>query len=239
MFNNSRTHQDEYIREYAFEPELLINREEYLREEERARKLPSTPVRLRWDEAIAKQKEQQKRTASQTENASDDKNQIEFEIEAFYYVSPWPSLSLLPSLSLSLYLRHPFRLGHGQTFAKTSEKLAMLLVLVFLIFVAFSFALLYTQIRIYLYTNIIYYFCFGRGTFLLHVQCESHWMNEIIMIYPIIYSSCEFPLRQKHLFIFRSFNFRVKKAFLSYARIPLSTLLSRILYDTIQYTITA
>lgn len=229
MFNNSRTHQDEYIREYAFEPELLINREEYLREEERARKLPSTPVRLRWDEAIAKQKEQQKRTATQTENASDDKNQIEFEIEAFYYVSPWPSFHL----SLSLYLRHPFRLGYRQTFAKTSEKLAMLLVLVFHIFVSFSFALLCTQIHIYLYTNIIYYFCFDRGNFLLHVQCESHWMNEIILIYPIIYSSCEFPLRHKHLFIFRSFNFHVKKAFLSYARIPLSTLLSRILYDTI------
>lgn len=98
MFNNSRTHQDEYIREYAFEPELLINREEYLREEERARKLPSTPVRLRWDEAIAKQKEQQKRTASQSENASDDKNQIEFEIEAFYYVSPWPCFPLSSSL---------------------------------------------------------------------------------------------------------------------------------------------
>lgn len=103
MFNNSRTHQDEYIREYAFEPELLINREEYLREEERARKLPSTPVRLRWDEAIAKQKEQQKRTASQSENASDDKNQIEFEIEAFYYVSPWPCFPLSIPLFVALF----------------------------------------------------------------------------------------------------------------------------------------
>ncbi|XP_060649404.1 chloride channel protein 2 isoform X8 [Drosophila nasuta] len=97
MFNNSRTHQDEYIREYAFEPELLINREDYLREEQRhnAHKLPSTPVRLRWDEAIAKQKQQQrkqkqKRTSSPDSNTSstqdDDKNQIEFEIEAFYYM---------------------------------------------------------------------------------------------------------------------------------------------------------
>ncbi|XP_034488307.1 chloride channel protein 2-like isoform X1 [Drosophila innubila] len=90
MFNNSRTHQDEFIREYAFEPELLINREEYLREEERAHKIPSTPVRLRWDEAIAKQKQQQqkqKRKAN-ADNTSqdDDKNQIEFEIEAFYYM---------------------------------------------------------------------------------------------------------------------------------------------------------
>lgn len=84
MFNNSRTHQDEYIREYAFEPELLINREEYLREEQRAHKVPATPVRLRWDEAIAKQKQQQQRKSAET--ASDDKNQIEFEIEAFYYV---------------------------------------------------------------------------------------------------------------------------------------------------------
>ncbi|KAM8704359.1 hypothetical protein ACLKA7_008895 [Drosophila subpalustris] len=99
MFNNSRTHQDEYIREYAFEPELLINREEYLRDEERAHKLPSTPVRLRWDEAIAKQKQQQQKQQKQKQkqkrkdspdncNSSqdDDKNQIEFEIEAFYYM---------------------------------------------------------------------------------------------------------------------------------------------------------
>lgn len=110
MFNNSRTHQDEYIREYAFEPELLINREDYLREEERARKLPSTPVRLRWDEAIAKQKEQQRRTASQNENASDDKNQIEFEIEAFYYVSrrdPRPENPPLPFCLPSPPSRHP------------------------------------------------------------------------------------------------------------------------------------
>lgn len=89
MFNNSRTHQDEYIREYAFEPELLINRADYLREEELAHKLASTPVRLRWDEAIAKQKQQQKRNPKPkpAETVSDDKNQIEFEIEAFYYVS--------------------------------------------------------------------------------------------------------------------------------------------------------
>ncbi|XP_064547962.1 chloride channel protein 2 isoform X7 [Drosophila montana] len=90
MFNNSRTHQDEYIREYAFEPELLINRADYLREEELAHKLASTPVRLRWDEAIAKQKQQQKRKPKpkpkSAETVSDDKNQIEFEIEAFYYM---------------------------------------------------------------------------------------------------------------------------------------------------------
>ncbi|XP_017967983.1 chloride channel protein 2 isoform X7 [Drosophila navojoa] len=86
MFNNSRTHQDEYIREYAFEPELLINREEYLREEQRAQKAPSTPVRLRWDEAIAKQKQKQQQQRKSAETASDDKNQIEFEIEAFYYM---------------------------------------------------------------------------------------------------------------------------------------------------------
>ncbi|KRF78876.1 chloride channel protein 2 isoform X4 [Drosophila virilis] len=88
MFNNSRTHQDEYIREYAFEPELLINRADYLREEELAHKLASTPVRLRWDEAIAKQKQQQKRKPKPkpAETVSDDKNQIEFEIEAFYYM---------------------------------------------------------------------------------------------------------------------------------------------------------
>ncbi|XP_068155986.1 chloride channel protein 2 isoform X7 [Drosophila tropicalis] len=85
MFNNSHTHRDEYIREYAFEPELLINREEYLREEQRAHKIPSTPVRLRWDEAIAKQKEHNRKASVDIE-ANDDKNQIEIEIEAFYYM---------------------------------------------------------------------------------------------------------------------------------------------------------
>ncbi|XP_034138446.1 chloride channel protein 2 isoform X6 [Drosophila guanche] len=84
MFNNSHAHQDEYIREYTFEPELLINREEYLREEKRAHKLPSTPVRLRWDEAIAKQKEKHRRASTDVSN--DDKNQIDIEIEAFYYM---------------------------------------------------------------------------------------------------------------------------------------------------------
>ncbi|XP_022215877.1 chloride channel protein 2 isoform X3 [Drosophila obscura] len=84
MFNNSHAHQDEYIREYTFEPELLINREDYLREEQRTHKLPSTPVRLRWDEAIAKQKEKHRRASIDVSN--DDKNQIDIEIEAFYYM---------------------------------------------------------------------------------------------------------------------------------------------------------
>ncbi|XP_017144499.1 chloride channel protein 2 isoform X3 [Drosophila miranda] len=84
MFNNSHAHQDEYIREYTFEPELLINREEYLREEERAHKLPSTPVRLRWDEAIAKQKEKHRKASIDVSN--DDTNQIDIDIEAFYYM---------------------------------------------------------------------------------------------------------------------------------------------------------
>ncbi|XP_003736836.2 chloride channel protein 2 isoform X7 [Drosophila pseudoobscura] len=84
MFNNSHAHQDEYIREYTFEPELLINREEYLREEELAHKLPSTPVRLRWDEAIAKQKEKHRKASIDVSN--DDTNQIDIDIEAFYYM---------------------------------------------------------------------------------------------------------------------------------------------------------
>ncbi|XP_017088632.2 chloride channel protein 2 isoform X2 [Drosophila bipectinata] len=89
MFNNSHQHQDEYIREYAFEPELLINREDYLRKE-RAQKpttstaSTSTPVRQRWDSVIAKQKEQNRRQS--IDPPSDDKNQIEIEIEAFYYM---------------------------------------------------------------------------------------------------------------------------------------------------------
>ncbi|KPU80158.1 uncharacterized protein Dana_GF16614, isoform G [Drosophila ananassae] len=87
MFNNSHQHQDEYIREYAFEPELLINREDYLRKEQRLQKSTtssSTPVRQRWDSVIAKQKEQNRRQS--IDPPSDDKNQIEIEIEAFYYM---------------------------------------------------------------------------------------------------------------------------------------------------------
>ncbi|XP_017035903.1 chloride channel protein 2 isoform X7 [Drosophila kikkawai] len=86
MFNNSHSHQDEYIREYAFEPELLINREDYRRREERERahKNHSTPVRQRWDDIIAKQKEQHRNQS--IDPPGDDKNQIEIEIEAFYYM---------------------------------------------------------------------------------------------------------------------------------------------------------
>jgi len=94
MFNNSHSHQDEYIREYAFEPELLINREDYQRKEERSHKSTSstastatTPVRQRWDEVIAKQKEQHRQQSIDIDPPGDDKNQIEIEIEAFYYVS--------------------------------------------------------------------------------------------------------------------------------------------------------
>ncbi|KRK03896.1 chloride channel protein 2 isoform X2 [Drosophila yakuba] len=93
MFNNSHSHQDEYIREYAFEPELLINREDYQRKEERSQKSTSsassasTPIRQRWDEVIAKQKEQQRQQQSiEIDPPGDDKNQIEIEIEAFYYM---------------------------------------------------------------------------------------------------------------------------------------------------------
>ncbi|XP_016980356.1 chloride channel protein 2 isoform X7 [Drosophila rhopaloa] len=85
MFNNSHSHQDEYIREYAFEPELLINREDYQRKEERSQKsTASTPVRQRWDEVIAKQKEQHRKQS--IDPPGEDKNQIEIEIEAFYYM---------------------------------------------------------------------------------------------------------------------------------------------------------
>ncbi|XP_052842701.1 chloride channel protein 2 isoform X8 [Drosophila gunungcola] len=85
MFNNSHSHQDEYIREYAFEPELLINREDYQRKEERSQKsTASTSVRQRWDEVIAKQKEQHRKQS--IDPPGEDKNQIEIEIEAFYYM---------------------------------------------------------------------------------------------------------------------------------------------------------
>lgn len=102
MFNNSHQHQDEYIREYAFEPELLINREDYLRKEQRLQKSTtssSTPVRQRWDSVIAKQKEQNRRQS--IDPPSDDKNQIEIEIEAFYYVSGPPTTCPCTSTSTS------------------------------------------------------------------------------------------------------------------------------------------
>ncbi|XP_016951210.1 chloride channel protein 2 isoform X6 [Drosophila biarmipes] len=93
MFNNSHSHQDEYIREYAFEPELLINREDYQRKEERSHRAASstastatTPIRQRWDEVIAKQREHNRQQSIEIDPPGDDKNQIEIEIEAFYYM---------------------------------------------------------------------------------------------------------------------------------------------------------
>ncbi|TDG46835.1 hypothetical protein AWZ03_006719 [Drosophila navojoa] len=107
---------DEYIREYAFEPELLINREEYLREEQRAQKAPSTPVRLRWDEAIAKQKQKQQQQRKSAETASDDKNQIEFEIEAFYYELLGKRATRIKRISSWIWKHTLARLGEDWVF---------------------------------------------------------------------------------------------------------------------------
>lgn len=77
--------EDEYIREYAFEPELLINRDDYLKQERESASssLSAAESAARLDDATA---------ASYSRRVSSDsyheyKSQVEVEIEAFYHVS--------------------------------------------------------------------------------------------------------------------------------------------------------
>lgn len=73
---------DEYIREYAFEPELLINRDDYLRQEAEHRHaaglLTSTEA-SRLDDTYSRR--------SSHDLYNELKSQVDVEIEAFYYVS--------------------------------------------------------------------------------------------------------------------------------------------------------
>lgn len=88
MFKNiaAEEPEDEYIREYAFEPELLINRDDYLKQERQASSSSSISAAesaARLDDAS---------TSGYSRRVSSDsyheyKTQVEIEIEAFYHVS--------------------------------------------------------------------------------------------------------------------------------------------------------
>ncbi|XP_059218337.1 chloride channel protein 2 isoform X7 [Stomoxys calcitrans] len=74
---------DEYIREYAFEPELLITRDEYLRQEQenlQAAGIVSAATALRLDDANISSF--QRRSSNDIYNEL--KSQVDIEIEAFY-----------------------------------------------------------------------------------------------------------------------------------------------------------
>lgn len=73
---------DEYIREYAFEPELLINRDDYLRQEQAAG-IVNEDTASRLDDT--NKSSFQRRVSNDIYN--EFKNQVDVEIEAFYYVS--------------------------------------------------------------------------------------------------------------------------------------------------------
>lgn len=75
---------DEYIREYAFEPELLINRDDYLKREEQKEKEQREAIKRR---SSLRRKSQRKASVDSYDAGGQQKNQIDVEIEAFYYVS--------------------------------------------------------------------------------------------------------------------------------------------------------
>ncbi|XP_075145650.1 chloride channel protein 2 isoform X3 [Haematobia irritans] len=88
MFTNEQEGSgpcDEYIREYAFEPELLITRDEYLRQEQenlQAAGIVSAASALRLDDANISSF--QRRSSNDIYNEL--KSQVDVEIEAFYYM---------------------------------------------------------------------------------------------------------------------------------------------------------
>lgn len=90
MFKNEQTSSescDEYIREYAFEPELLINRDEFRKQEQQNRSaagLVSVDSGARLDDEDTVPSFQ-RRVSNEMYN--EYKNKVEIEIEAFYYVS--------------------------------------------------------------------------------------------------------------------------------------------------------
>ena len=75
--------EDEYIREYAFEPELLINRDDYLKQERQPPAESARESAARLDDTIASA--YSRRISSDSYN--EYKSQVEVEIEAFYHVS--------------------------------------------------------------------------------------------------------------------------------------------------------
>ncbi|XP_036233770.1 chloride channel protein 2 isoform X8 [Bactrocera oleae] len=74
---------DEYIREYAFEPELLINRDDYLKREEQKEKEQREAIKRR---SSLRRKSQRKASVDSYDSGGQQKNQIDVEIEAFYYM---------------------------------------------------------------------------------------------------------------------------------------------------------
>uniref|UniRef100_W8B1A3 Chloride channel protein 2 n=1 Tax=Ceratitis capitata TaxID=7213 RepID=W8B1A3_CERCA len=74
---------DEYIREYAFEPELLINRDDYLKREEQKEKEQREAIKRR---SSLRRKSQRKASVDSYDAGGQQKNQIDVEIEAFYYM---------------------------------------------------------------------------------------------------------------------------------------------------------
>ncbi|KAI8129669.1 Chloride channel protein 2 [Lucilia cuprina] len=90
MFKNippAEESEDEYIREYAFEPELLINRDDYLKQERQTAAASSSSISAaesaaRLDDATASG--YSRRVSS--DSYHEYKTQVEVEIEAFYHM---------------------------------------------------------------------------------------------------------------------------------------------------------
>uniref|UniRef100_A0A1A9ZUJ3 Uncharacterized protein n=1 Tax=Glossina pallidipes TaxID=7398 RepID=A0A1A9ZUJ3_GLOPL len=83
MFRSDSVVEDEYIREYAFEPELLINRHDYLKQEQQRVQSSTAAAAARLDGAY----HQHRRYSFDIYD--EYKNQVDVEIEAFYHASGW------------------------------------------------------------------------------------------------------------------------------------------------------
>lgn len=81
MFRSDSVVEDDYIREYAFEPELLINRHDYLKQEQQRVQSSTAAAAARLDGAY----HQHRRYSFDIYD--EYKNQVDVEIEAFYHVS--------------------------------------------------------------------------------------------------------------------------------------------------------
>uniref|UniRef100_A0A1B0BKN9 Uncharacterized protein n=1 Tax=Glossina palpalis gambiensis TaxID=67801 RepID=A0A1B0BKN9_9MUSC len=82
MFRSDSVVEDEYIREYAFEPELLINRHDYLKQEQQRVQSSTAAAAARLDDTY----HQHRRYSFDIYD--EYKNQVDVEIEAFYHREP-------------------------------------------------------------------------------------------------------------------------------------------------------
>ncbi|KAL9890915.1 chloride channel protein 2 isoform X7 [Glossina fuscipes] len=80
MFRSDSVVEDEYIREYAFEPELLINRHDYLKQEQQRVQSSTAAAAARLDDTY----HQHRRYSFDIYD--EYKNQVDVEIEAFYHM---------------------------------------------------------------------------------------------------------------------------------------------------------